>query len=210
MEASFSGGAITSDGGAVLLRQADRMPGLTDRAAQALTDTRRKASCRHSLLTMIRQRVYALALGYEDLNEHEELRSDPALQTAVDADGPLAGASTPCAPIEPARARVTSRTTPCRAATSAEPKRHRYSPSRRLESACARPSNRQPTASARNASMSDNAPLPAASDAIRLHSISAFEAPRRRRFNPYPGIRSVWGGKPDALEFPLPCCGAGL
>ena len=96
VEASFSGGAITSDGGAVLLRQADRMLGLTDRAAKALTDTRRKASCRHSLLTMVRQRVYALALGYEDLNDHDELRSDPALQTAVDAGEPLAGASTLC------------------------------------------------------------------------------------------------------------------
>ena len=96
VEASFSGGAITSDGGAVLLRQADRMLGLTDRAAKALTDTRRKASCRHSLLTMVRQRVYALALGYEDPDDHDELRSDPALQTAVDADRPLAGASTLC------------------------------------------------------------------------------------------------------------------
>ncbi len=96
VETSFSGGAITSDGGAVLLRQADRMLGLTDRAARSLTDTRRQASCRHSLLTMVRQRVYALALGYEDLNDHDELRSDPALQTAVDADGPLAGASTLC------------------------------------------------------------------------------------------------------------------
>ena len=96
VEASFSGGAITSDGGAVLLRQADRMLGLTERAAKALTDTRRKASCRHSLLTMVRQRVYALALGYEDLNDHDELRSDPALQTAVNADEPLAGASTLC------------------------------------------------------------------------------------------------------------------
>ena len=96
VEAGFSGGAIASDGGAVLLRQADRMLGLTERAAQALTDPRRKASCRHSLRTMVRQRVYALALGYEDLNDHDELRSDPALQTAVDADEPLAGASTLC------------------------------------------------------------------------------------------------------------------
>ena len=66
VEASFSGGAITSDGGAVQLRQAaDRMLGLTDRTAGSPADTRRKASCRHSLLTMVRQRVYALALGYE-------------------------------------------------------------------------------------------------------------------------------------------------
>ena len=96
VEASFSGGAITSDGGAVLLREADRMLGLTNRAARSLTDTRRKASCRHSLLTMVRQRVYALALGYEDLNDHDKLRADPALQTAVDADEPLATASTLC------------------------------------------------------------------------------------------------------------------
>ena len=96
VEAAFSGGAITSDGGALLLRQADRMLGLTDRAAQALTDPRRKASCRHSLRTMFRQRVYALALGYEDLNDHDELRSDPALQTAVDAEEALASASTLC------------------------------------------------------------------------------------------------------------------
>ena len=85
MEASFPDGAV-------LLREADRMSGLTDRAARSLTDTRRKASCRHSLLTMVRQRVYALALGYEDPDDHDELRLDPALQTAVDVDEPLAGA----------------------------------------------------------------------------------------------------------------------
>ena len=96
VEAGFSGGAITSDGGAMLLRQADRMLGLTDQAARGLTDSRRKASCRHSFRTMVRQQVYALALGYEDLNDHDELRSDPVLQTAVDADEPLAGASTLC------------------------------------------------------------------------------------------------------------------
>ena len=62
----------------------------------ALSDQRRKASCRHSSLSLVRQRVYALALGYEDLNDHDELRSDPALQTAVGADEPLASASTLC------------------------------------------------------------------------------------------------------------------
>ena len=104
VEASFSGGAITSDGGAVLLREADRMSGLTDRAARSLTDTRRKASCRHSLLTMVRQRVYALALGYEDPDDHDELRSDrrckrrwtptgrwPALQPCADSSRAWAG-----------------------------------------------------------------------------------------------------------------------
>ncbi len=96
VEASFSGGAVTSNGGALLLRQADRLPGLTERAARAVDDPRRKASCRHTTLSMIRQRVYGLALGCEDLNDHEELRWDPALQTAVGSDQVLAGASTLC------------------------------------------------------------------------------------------------------------------
>ena len=85
VEARFAGGAITSNGGAVLLRQADRMLGLTEQAARVLDDPRRKASCRHSARSMLRQRVFGLALGYEDLNDHDELRSDPALQTAVGA-----------------------------------------------------------------------------------------------------------------------------
>ena len=74
MEARFAGGAITSNGGAVLLRQADRMLGLTEQAARVLDDPRRKASCRHSARSMLRQRVFGLALGYEDLNDHDELR----------------------------------------------------------------------------------------------------------------------------------------
>ena len=58
---------------------------LPDRAAGALSDPRRKTSCRHSSLSLVRQRIYALALGYEDLNDHDELQSDPALQSAVGA-----------------------------------------------------------------------------------------------------------------------------
>ena len=93
MEARFAGGAITSNGGAVLLRQADRMLGLTEQAARVLDDPRRKASCRHSARSMLRQRVFGLALGYEDLNDHDELRSDPALQTAVGAEPSNSGLS---------------------------------------------------------------------------------------------------------------------
>ncbi len=63
VEARFSGGAITSNGGAVLLREADRMLGLTEQAARVLADPRRKASCRHTTLSMLRQRVFGLALG---------------------------------------------------------------------------------------------------------------------------------------------------
>ena len=93
VEARFAGGAITSNGGAVLLRQADRMLGLTEQAARVLDDPRRKASCRHSARSMLRQRVFGLALGYEDLNDHDELRSDPALQTAVGAEPSNSGLS---------------------------------------------------------------------------------------------------------------------
>ena len=96
VEASFSGGDITSNGGVLLLRQADRMLGLTERMAQALSDPRRLASCRHDALAIVRQRVYSLALGYEDLNDHDELRRDLALQTAVEKDRVLASASTLC------------------------------------------------------------------------------------------------------------------
>lgn len=71
-EARFSGGDITSNGGVVLLREADRRLGLTERVAKALTDPRRQASCVHDALSIVRQRVYGLALGYEDLNDHDE------------------------------------------------------------------------------------------------------------------------------------------
>lgn len=64
--------------------------------ALALEDSRRRASCVHDGLSMLQQRVYGLALGYEDLNDHESLRRDQALQTAVDRVGELASASTLC------------------------------------------------------------------------------------------------------------------
>ena len=79
VEAVFSGQTITSDGGGVLLRAADEMLKLLPRVARCFADFRRKASCAHSVENMLRQRVYALALGYEDLNDHDELRHDPAL-----------------------------------------------------------------------------------------------------------------------------------
>ena len=96
VEARFSGGDITSNGGVLLLQQADRAVGLTERVARALTDRRRQASCTHDALSIVRQRVYSLAQGYEDLNDHAELRRDLALQTAVEKDRPLASASTLC------------------------------------------------------------------------------------------------------------------
>ncbi len=96
VEASFAGGDMTSDGGVLLLRQADRLLGLSAAIALALKDPRRQASCDHKLLGLVRQRLYALALGYEDLNDHEGLRRDVAMQTAVERDQVLASAPTLC------------------------------------------------------------------------------------------------------------------
>jgi hypothetical protein len=96
VEASFQGGDITSDGGVLLLQQVDRRLGLTEAIAQVLQDPRRRASCEHDLLSLLRQRVYGLALGYEDLNDHSDLRRDLALQTAVGRDTELASAATLC------------------------------------------------------------------------------------------------------------------
>jgi len=94
IETSFDGGAISSDGGALLLRQIDRQLGLTARIGRCLRDERVRGRSRHRVVEMIRQRVYGLALGYEDLNDHDTLRHDVLLQTATDRVEALASAST--------------------------------------------------------------------------------------------------------------------
>lgn len=96
IEALFSGQAITSDGGSALLRSADKAINLLSRVAKGFTDSRRAASCAHTIEALLRQRVLALALGYEDLNDHDELRNDAVLQSAVGRDVELASASTLC------------------------------------------------------------------------------------------------------------------
>ena len=97
IQASFSGGHVSSDaGGCLLLQQVDRRLGLLRQVEKVLNDPRRKASCEHSLLSMLRQRVYGLALGYEDLNDHDQLRKDWALQTATERDTELASSATLC------------------------------------------------------------------------------------------------------------------
>lgn len=96
VEANFGGGDVTSDGGALLLRQVDRHLGLTSDVSRVLSDSRRRASCEHTLRSLLRQRVYALALGYEDVNDHQSLRGDPGFQTAVERDRPLASSATLC------------------------------------------------------------------------------------------------------------------
>lgn len=81
--ANFAGGALSSDGGLMLLRQVDRKIGLSAAAAAVIHDPRHAGLITHSLRDLIAQRLYALACGYEDLNDHAQLRTDPLMQTAV-------------------------------------------------------------------------------------------------------------------------------
>jgi len=95
--ARFDGGTISSDGGAFLLRQADKRLNLMARLAECFLDGRNQALVDHSIAEMLAQRIYGLALGYEDLNDHEQLRSDPVfgmLAGKEDLAEPLAGKST--------------------------------------------------------------------------------------------------------------------
>ena len=94
--ASFAGGDVTSDGGLPLLRQLDRRLGLTKAIAQAVPDPRDPALIEHSQHSLLRQRIYGLCHGYEDLNDHDTLRHDPAWQTAVEQIKPLASSPTLC------------------------------------------------------------------------------------------------------------------
>ncbi len=77
--AGFDGGAITSDAGAVLLGAADRAIRLIDRFAGCFTDRRAPALIEHAVQTLALQRVAGIALGYEDPNDHDILRTDPVL-----------------------------------------------------------------------------------------------------------------------------------
>jgi len=89
---SFDGGAITSDAGALLMRAVDRKVGVIDRLAKCFIDQRDPALIEHSVATLVGQRVVGIALGYEDLNDHDELRHDPIM--AVLADKLAAGGRT--------------------------------------------------------------------------------------------------------------------
>jgi hypothetical protein len=98
--ADFNGGQLTSDGGALLLREVERRTGLLDSLADCIADPRDPAKIRHDLKTMLAQRVCGIALGYEDGNDHQALRDDPIMQlltgAAPDPDEPLASPSTLC------------------------------------------------------------------------------------------------------------------
>ncbi len=106
--ARFNGGAISSDGGVLLLREVEERTQIIDQFSQCFTDHRSPLLIEHSVEELVGQRIYGLALGYEDLNDHDELRCDPLLAVAVgkadptgsdrrderDKGKPLAGKST--------------------------------------------------------------------------------------------------------------------
>jgi hypothetical protein len=95
--ARFDGGTISSDGGALLLRQTNKRLNLVERLAECFLDGRNQALVEHSVAEMLSQRVYGLALGYEDLNDHEQLRNDPVFSILAGKENlaePLAGKST--------------------------------------------------------------------------------------------------------------------
>ena len=94
--AGFDGGAITSDAGALLLGKTNRAIQLTARFATCFTDGRMPALVEHEVATMVLQRVVGIALGYEDLNDHDQLRHDPVLAVLA---GKLAAKRADCAPL---------------------------------------------------------------------------------------------------------------
>lgn len=96
VEAAFDGGAITSDAGALLLGATDRAIGLIRRLASCFTDARRPDLIEHAVTTLVGQRVFGVALGYEDLNDHDDLRHDPAMAVLA---GKLTARRSDCAPL---------------------------------------------------------------------------------------------------------------
>ena len=94
--ASFDGGAITSDAGGILLGATDRAIGLVDRFAACFTDHRDPRLIEHEVRTLVGQRVFAIALGYEDLNDHDHLRHDPVMAVLA---GKLEARRQDCAPV---------------------------------------------------------------------------------------------------------------
>lgn len=96
IEISTNGAGISTDAGVLLLRELDRKLKISRQIASRLPDYRNQAYVVHSLESMVRQRLYALALGYEDYNDHDSLRKDPLLQSAVERCENLAGKSTIC------------------------------------------------------------------------------------------------------------------
>ena len=96
VEAAFDAGLVTSDAGALLLGATDRAIRMIDRFASCFHDERRPEWIEHEVSTLVGQRVFGIALGYEDLNDHDELRHDPMMAVLA---GKLAARREDCAPV---------------------------------------------------------------------------------------------------------------
>lgn len=96
VEAAFDGGIVTSDAGALLLGRANRAIGLLDRFAACFQDGRSTTAIEHDLAGLVSQRVLGIALGYEDLVDHDQLRHDPVLAAVI---GKLEARRKRCAPL---------------------------------------------------------------------------------------------------------------
>ncbi len=96
VEVNFDGGEVSSDGGVLLIRKLDRRLGLLDAVTRVLTDPRDPQRVTHRLADLLRQRVFGLVQGYEDLNDHTTLRNDALMQSACERDTALASAPTLC------------------------------------------------------------------------------------------------------------------
>jgi hypothetical protein len=94
--AAFDGGAISSDAGALLLGATDRAINMMDRFAKCFHDERHPDLIEHEVVTLVGQRVFGIALGYEDLNDHDELRHDPLMAVLA---GKLEARRKECAPV---------------------------------------------------------------------------------------------------------------
>ena len=89
VKARFDGGKITSDAGVLLLREVEKRTGLIAGLTECFSDYRDPRLIEHTVRQLLGQRVYGLCLGYEDLNDHDQLRTDPMLAVAVDKADPL-------------------------------------------------------------------------------------------------------------------------
>jgi len=96
LQVNFGGGEVSSDGGLLLVREIDRRLKLTERVAKVLHDPRDPDLITHPLVDLLRQRVYGIVHGYEDLNDHERLREDVLLQSVLDRKAALGSAPTLC------------------------------------------------------------------------------------------------------------------
>ena len=94
--AAFDGGAITSDAGALLLSATDRVIDLMRRLTACFSDVRKQELIEHEVVTLVSQRVFGIALGYEDLNDHDELRKDPVMAVLA---GKLQAQRSDCEPV---------------------------------------------------------------------------------------------------------------